>query len=185
MIGLLPIMLSFMLFVVPEKSSLVRREFVPDEKTAVRIAEAVLVGQYGKKSTNAQLPLLIQSVNEECWCWSVGGMNKDKEGRAQTKGAVNVFIDKHTGGLSVYKEWKPNRRDYVPDEKTAARIAEAVLVGQYGQERVNSQLPLFVKRMKNVDHWLVEGNGKTPGGNFGVVINKHTGCIDVVMEKMR
>jgi len=36
----------------------------------------------------------------------------------------------------------PSHPDYVPDEKTAERIAEAVLVAQFGQERVNAQLPL-------------------------------------------
>lgn len=79
--------------------------------------------------------------------------------------------------------------DYVPDEKTAERIAEAVLVGQFGQERVNAQLPLRAVSTSK-DAWLVQGavkdkEGRTQvGGAFGVWINKHTGCVSV-MERMK
>ena len=76
--------------------------------------------------------------------------------------------------------------DYVADEKTAERIAEAVLVSQFGQERVNSQLPLRAHSIdKNV--WLVEGVPHKlleQGGNFGVWVNKHSGCVDVI-ERMK
>lgn len=34
-----------------------------------------------------------------------------------------------------------NHPDYVPNEKTAERIAEAVLIGQFGEQRVDAQLP--------------------------------------------
>jgi hypothetical protein len=63
--------------------------------------------------------------------------------------------------------------DYVPDEKTAERIAEAVLVAQFGQERVSAQLPLHTASMGK-DQWLVQGivkdeEGRTQvGGAFGV-----------------
>jgi hypothetical protein len=79
--------------------------------------------------------------------------------------------------------------DYVPDQKTAERIAEAMLVGQFGQERVNAQLPLHAESMGK-DQWLVQGSlkdkeGRTQvGGNFGVWVNKHTGCISVI-ERMK
>jgi hypothetical protein len=46
--------------------------------------------------------------------------------------------------------------DYVPNAKTAERIAEAVLVGQFGDDRVAAQLPLRAASMSN-DVWLVEG----------------------------
>jgi hypothetical protein len=74
--------------------------------------------------------------------------------------------------------------DYVPDEKTAERIAD-VLVAQFGQERVDAQLPLHAASMSK-DQWLVQGaikdkEGRTQvGGAFGVLINKHTGCLKVV-----
>ncbi len=76
--------------------------------------------------------------------------------------------------------------DYVPDEKTAERIAEAVLIARFGQERVNAQLPLRVVSASN-DQWMVQGTvldkeGRPPvgGGGFFVWINKHTGCLSVV-----
>lgn len=75
--------------------------------------------------------------------------------------------------------------DYVPDEKTAERIAEAVLIAQFGQERVDAQLPLHAASTSK-DQWLVQGAIKDKecqtqvGGAFGVFINKHTGCLKVV-----
>src|SRR6266849_803261 len=78
--------------------------------------------------------------------------------------------------------------DYVPNGQTARRIAEAVLIGQFGQERVTAQLPLHAS-MSN-EQWLVQGavkdeQGRTQvGGNFGVWVNKHTGCVSV-MERMK
>jgi hypothetical protein len=79
--------------------------------------------------------------------------------------------------------------DYVPDKKTAEHIAEAVLVAQFGQERVNAQLPLDAASMSK-EQWLVQGTvkdkeGRTQvGGGFGVWVNKHDGCVSVV-ERMK
>ncbi len=60
-------------------------------------------------------------------------------------------------------------RDYVPDKKTAERIAEVILVGQY---------------------WIVQGHIHqdgipNKGGGFAVWINKHSGCIGKVVEHMK
>jgi hypothetical protein len=80
----------------------------------------------------------------------------------------------------------PSHPDYVPDEKTAVQIAEAVLVAQFGQERVSAQLPLHAASTSK-DLWLVQGTLQGlhgPGGNFGVWVNKHTGCVKV-MERMK
>lgn len=83
----------------------------------------------------------------------------------------------------------PSHPDYVPDEKTAEHIAEAVLVAQFGQERVNAQLPLRAVSTSK-DAWLVQGavkdkEGRTQvGGSFGVWVNKHTGCVTVI-ERMK
>lgn len=79
--------------------------------------------------------------------------------------------------------------DCVPDVKTAERIAEAVLVGQFGDDRVAAKLPLHSASM-STDVWLVEGSlkdkeGRTQvGGNFGVWANKHDGSVSV-MERMK
>jgi len=57
----------------------------------------------------------------------------------------------------VFGRQVPQRhRDYVPDAATAQRIAEAVLIGQYGDERVKDQLPLRVDG-SNGDYWIVQG----------------------------
>jgi hypothetical protein len=80
----------------------------------------------------------------------------------------------------------PSHPDYVPNEKTAVRIAEAVLIAQFGQERVDAQTPLHAVSASK-DAWLVQGTLHGlhgPGGNFGVWVNKHTGCV-TVMERMK
>ena len=81
---------------------------------------------------------------------------------------------------------KPHR-DYVPDEKSALRIGEAVLLAQYGEEWVAAQLPLRADG-SNGDYWIVQGVGPDPasqkGGGPAVCINKHTGCLQV-MERLK
>jgi hypothetical protein len=77
--------------------------------------------------------------------------------------------------------------DFVPDEKTAQCIAEAVLVARYGEERVNAQLPLLVNG-SDKDYWRVEGSWpehNRHGGNFGVWINKHSGAIGKMIERLK
>ena len=79
--------------------------------------------------------------------------------------------------------------DYVRDAKTAERISEAILVGMFGKSRVAAQLPLHAHSASE-DVWLVEGTPKRRdgypqiGGQFGVWVNKHTGCVSV-MERMK
>jgi NTF2 fold immunity protein len=77
--------------------------------------------------------------------------------------------------------------DYVPDEKTALRIAEVVLIGQFGEERVGTQRPLRAES-RGKDMWLVSGtlpkDKLEPGAAFGVWVNRHDGCVSV-MEHMK
>jgi hypothetical protein len=78
-------------------------------------------------------------------------------------------------------------RDYVPDEKTALRIAEAVLIAQFGEERVKAQLPLRGSKSYG-DVWIVQGDEHGPphkGGGMAVWINKHSGCIESVLEQTK
>jgi hypothetical protein len=91
--------------------------------------------------------------------------------------AVAVAVDTH----------RPHR-DYVPDPKTAELIADAVLVAQYGEERMNGQRPLMVDG-SNKDYWIVQGSPRENGmpkigGGPAVWINKHSGCLSV-MEHMK
>jgi len=76
--------------------------------------------------------------------------------------------------------------DYVPDERTATKIAEAVLIAQFGEDRVKAQLPLHAHTFRK-GVWMVEGNvlldsqgNPQVGGNFGVWIKKYDGCLSVI-----
>jgi NTF2 fold immunity protein len=76
-----------------------------------------------------------------------------------------------------------------PTKRPLSAIAAAVLVAQFGQERVNAQLPLHTASMSK-DPWLVQGavrdkEGRTQvGGSFGVWVDKHRGCVSVI-ERMK
>ena len=76
--------------------------------------------------------------------------------------------------------------DYVPDSKTAMRIAEAVLDARYGEERVGAMLPLLVDS-SNKTFWIVEGAGRGEvtgkGGGIAVWINRHTGAVQIQKTK--
>lgn len=96
--------------------------------------------------------------------------------------------------LALYGGNSPKaHRDYVPDETTARKIAEAVLVAQFGQARVDSQQPFMVAVTgEGGSYWLVQGTVRESGsshlqvgGGFGVWINKHSGCITNVVENMK
>jgi len=67
----------------------------------------------------------------------------------------------------------PPHPDYVPDEKTAVQIAEAVLVAQFGQERVNAQSPLRAVSTSK-DAWLVQGTVRGLHGPVGILVSGST-----------
>ena len=69
--------------------------------------------------------------------------------------------------------------DFVPDEATAIRIAEAVLTPIHGQVQVEAQRPYSVSSPTK-DYWAVEGSKVQIGGGFLVVIKKKSGCIVTV-----
>jgi hypothetical protein len=90
--------------------------------------------------------------------------------------------------LTLASDPHPAHRDYVPDKKTARRIAEAVLVGQYGEEQIRTQSPLLVDG-SNKQYWIVQVSGGedasiVKGGGPAVWIDKHSGCLKV-MEHMK
>src|ERR1700733_15359206 len=60
------------------------------------------------------------------------------------------------GQISFAAQGRHDHRDYVPDSKTAERIPEAVLIAQYGEERVKAQLPL-VASMSGKDRCCIGG----------------------------
>lgn len=77
-------------------------------------------------------------------------------------------------------------RDYVPDERTAIRIAEAVLIPIYGEKHVIRERPFRANLDDGV--WTVKGhfprskdkNVLTVGGSMTVLIDKKSGCIKEV-----
>lgn len=58
------------------------------------------------------------------------------------------------------------RKGYVPDEATAVRVAEAVLVPVYGDKQIDSERP-FTAKLKG-DAWTVEGTLRCPDGKGGM-----------------
>lgn len=71
---------------------------------------------------------------------------------------------------------------YVPDQATAIRVAEAVLIPIYGEKKVISERPFTA--ILNGDVWTVSGNlpkaepGEiVMGGVASVRLSKRNGCI--------
>jgi hypothetical protein len=80
-----------------------------------------------------------------------------------------------------------DKKDMVPDEKTAVKIAEAILTARFGENSVKVQLPLRGNNSYG-EMWIVQGTQSGPshtGGGMAVRINKHSGCIVNVLEHMK
>jgi hypothetical protein len=91
------------------------------------------------------------------------------------------------GAVLAVAQTPKKHKDYVPDEKTAVQIAEAVLIAQFGEARVKAQLPLRGS-ISYGDVWIVQVTEPGPphtGGGMAVMINKYSGCIVNVMEHMK
>ncbi len=82
--------------------------------------------------------------------------------------AVFTFAQTHS--------YKP-KNGFIPDAKTATRVAEAVLSAIYGEEQVNSERP-FTANLKG-DVWSVTGSlpEGSEGGVAEVKLSKRTGQI--------
>jgi hypothetical protein len=92
------------------------------------------------------------------------------------------------GTVALAKDSRHEHSDYVPNQKTAEHIAEAVLVAQYGEQQIKAQSPLLVDG-SNKEYWIVQVSGGpgarlTKGGGPAVWINKHSGCLSV-MDHMK
>jgi hypothetical protein len=59
-------------------------------------------------------------------------------------------------GKSAQHSYVP-KAGFVPDEKTAVRVAEAVLVPIYGEEQVTSERPFVATLNEKGDKWTVYG----------------------------
>ena len=72
----------------------------------------------------------------------------------------------------------PPRAGYVPDELTATKIAEAILIPIFGESEVAGQRPYKARLVE--DRWIVTGSVEAPKGHvvFGGVLTVHIGKQD-------
>lgn len=83
-----------------------------------------------------------------------------------------VLAQEHEG-------YKP-KNGFVPDEKTAAKIAEAVWIPIYGEEEILRQKPFKVELEKGI--WVVKGSlkkGYVGGGAMAEIAKKDGRIIKV------
>jgi NTF2 fold immunity protein len=76
--------------------------------------------------------------------------------------------------------YKP-KSGYVPDSKTAVRIAEAVLAPVYGEKHIESERP-FSATLKDGE-WTVTGTLRCPDGKGGVTTSCDGGVAEVRISK--
>lgn len=67
---------------------------------------------------------------------------------------------------------------FVPDKKTALKVAEAILVSVYGEKQIAEEQPLKIALVDN-DVWLVWGtlDPRDLGGTAVIKISKRTGKV--------
>ena len=85
-----------------------------------------------------------------------------------------------SGGQSTYSYRPPE--GYVPDAKTAIRIAEAVWLPIYGKKVLDDEKPFLARLGPDQKFWIVEGNTVSwPPGDLGgvalIYISKQDGTI--------
>lgn len=62
------------------------------------------------------------------------------------------------------------KQGFVPDEKTAVRIAEAVLDPIYGEEKINSEKPFSAKLNDQSVTWTISGHMRAQYNKGGVAL---------------
>jgi NTF2 fold immunity protein of polymorphic toxin system component len=70
---------------------------------------------------------------------------------------------------------------YVPDSKTAVKIAEAVLVPVYGEKHIESERPFTATLKEGV--WTVTGTLRCPDGKGGITASCDGGVAEVRISK--
>jgi hypothetical protein len=70
---------------------------------------------------------------------------------------------------------------YVPDSKTAVKIAEAVLTPVYGEKQIESERP-FTATLKN-GVWTVTGTLRCPDGKGGTTTSCDGGVAELQISK--
>ncbi|MBZ5663186.1 MAG: YbbC/YhhH family protein [Acidobacteriia bacterium] len=80
----------------------------------------------------------------------------------------------------VGQGYKPTS-GYVPDSRTAVRIAEAVLIPVYGERQIEAERP-FTASLKN-GIWTVTGTLRCPDGKGGTTTSCDGGVAEVRISK--
>ena len=77
--------------------------FVPDEATAIAVAEAILAPIYGKLSIDGQKPFLVSLEND---VWTVSGQLQEQPGRVTLGGVFRIQISKKDGCVKFHSHGK-------------------------------------------------------------------------------
>ena len=83
-------------------------------------------------------------------------------------------------GTALGQGYTPSN-GFVPDEATAVRVAEAVLIPVYGAKQIESERP-FTAKLKN-GVWTVEGTLRCPDGRSGFTTCDEGGVATVKLSK--
>ncbi len=62
------------------------------------------------------------------------------------------------------------KNGFVPDEPTALKIADAVAVGQFGEQRISRERPFFARLRGDI--WTVQGTLHPEGADGGTAVVK-------------
>ncbi|MDR2479716.1 MAG: hypothetical protein LBD48_10460 [Treponema sp.] len=171
----------------PEDRGIIRPEgFIPDEKTAMRVVEAIWLPMYGKKILKKK-PYKATLMDGKTWL--VEGTIRRLF--AMRGGTRFIEIDKYSGAIlkaahtnmdQIAPEFEGTTppEGFIPDEKTAMRVAEAVWLPIYGKEVLRDK-PYEVTLIDGKT-WLVEGDTRPfflPRGGGGpyIEIDKYSGAI--------
>ena len=68
------------------------------------------------------------------------------------------------------------KNGFVPDDRTAIAVAEAVLIGIYGEKQIEGERPFFAKLEREI--WIVHGTIHAPNGGVAEIrISKKDGRV--------
>ena len=108
-----------------------------------------------------------------CLVATGGTLGVAKRGLSQDDREVEAVSAWMKGGKSYVP---PN--GYVPDKKTALRVAEAILTAVYGEQKVASERPLKISLVED-GAWLIWGtlDRRYLGGTAVIKLSKQTGRV--------
>ncbi|QMU66246.1 MAG: hypothetical protein GKR88_19520 [Flavobacteriaceae bacterium] len=76
--------------------------------------------------------------------------------------------------ITSFQENMDNKTDYVPNEITAIKIAEAIWLPIYGNKILDKKP--FVAKLENDDIWVVQGTSNTQKGDVPYIEIRKSDC---------